>query len=292
MDWWSLLNKKNVFSPVLKRGTATALIASSLVVGAPVSAQAWSGRVHTAVASAAEMKNPVIASYPDKPQFRGKRGTPSYMEHFVNKPKTDSAAVKKFINTATGKDAYNAVHYLGDVTQPLHAYKYGEFNKAYHSTFDRILNDMTEKELSKSLSGVTPAVGDLKKNVRKELLKSNKLAMRLEKEGRVITRKEAIGRLRRSVALSKQYLAENPGIEATSFLLNKEASATLRAESLATALAKNTKATLASNKTTGLVTNVMHKSKIGHNYGTAAQKGLKTINKAIKRAAKTMLRMR
>ena len=49
---------------------------------------------------------------------------------------------------------------------------------------------------------------------------------------------------------------------------------------------------LIENRTIGLVTNVMHKSKIGHNYGTAAQKGLKTINKAIKRAAKTMLRMR
>lgn len=63
-------------------------------------------------------------------------------------------------------------------------------------------------------------------------------------------------------------------------------------EAISNIFTKNTKVKLLENKTAGLVTNVMHKSKIGHNYGTAAQKGLKTINKAIKRAAKTMLRMR
>ncbi len=53
---------------------------------------------------------------------------------------------------------------------------------------------------------------------------------------------------------------------------------------------KNTRANLLKNPTSGLVNNVLHKNKINHTIQNATKKATSTINKALRKAAKIILR--
>jgi hypothetical protein len=104
-------------------------------------------------------------------------------------------------------------HYIGDLSQPLHNYKYDFFNKTHHVAFDGIVeNDFNVliPEIKRYMEDVTISKVCLERDVAREVSKianiSHQLAMRLCKENRSITKDEAYRQLALSASLLRAIL--------------------------------------------------------------------------------------
>jgi hypothetical protein len=125
------------------------------------------------------------------------------------------AALRKY-QSARDKKKYGeyhlayAVHYITDLSQPLHNMPYDDFNKAHHTGFDATVNDeildnperirrhmyrigLSSQDFEKDLAGEVAHIANL----------SRRLGMQIKSEGRVMTREEAYTQLGHSASLLK-----------------------------------------------------------------------------------------
>jgi len=106
-------------------------------------------------------------------------------------------------------------HYVGDLSQPLHNYPYDDFNKIHHSANDGVV----EKEVLQNISKIEKYMypirlrpqyfeRDLAREISRIANISRKLAYKLQKEGRDMTKGEAYRQLGHSASLLKAILKE------------------------------------------------------------------------------------
>jgi hypothetical protein len=100
------------------------------------------------------------------------------------------------------------VHYIGDLSQPLHHTLYGDFNKRNHSKINGVVNDEVMDNLDKI--PVYPidikSEQDLVKEIARIANLSLRLGYKLEDEGRLLSRMEAYQQLSHSASLMKAVL--------------------------------------------------------------------------------------
>jgi len=103
-----------------------------------------------------------------------------------------------------------SAHYVGDLSQPLHNYPYDDFNKMYHSAYDGVV----EKEVLQNISKIEKHMYPIRlrsqyfeKDLAREISRianiSRKLAYKLQKERRDMTKEEAYRQLGHSASLLK-----------------------------------------------------------------------------------------
>ncbi len=118
---------------------------------------------------------------------------------------------------ASGKYAeYNmafAVHYIGDLSQPLHNVRYDQFNKSHHSANDGIVDDEVLdnlKSIEKNMYEIKLNKESFEEDLAKEIARianiSRQLAEKIKTEKRNMTKEEAYIQLGHSASLLKAIL--------------------------------------------------------------------------------------
>ena len=99
-------------------------------------------------------------------------------------------------------------HYVGDLSQPLHNTLYNQYNEAYHSTTDGIINEEVLQNLH--LIKIYPIKVLSEEDLAREIARIANLSMRLgyqlEQEARMLSRQEAYEQISHSVSLLKGIL--------------------------------------------------------------------------------------
>lgn len=112
------------------------------------------------------------------------------------------------------------VHYITDLSQPLHNIPYDEFNRANHPADDGVV----EKEVLTNTAGIKRYMypvklrpGHFEKDLAVEIARvagiSRRLGLKLKKEGRIMTKQEAYIQLGHSASLLRavlQYHSHKP----------------------------------------------------------------------------------
>jgi len=106
-----------------------------------------------------------------------------------------------------------AVHYIGDLSQPLHNLPYDHFNQTHHSANDGIVDeDILDKikEIEKNMYEIKLSKDDFEEDLAREIAKianiSRQLGMKLKAENRDMTKEEAYVQLGHSASLLKAVL--------------------------------------------------------------------------------------
>ncbi len=106
-----------------------------------------------------------------------------------------------------------AVHYIGDLSQPLHNTSYDSFNKAHHSINDGIVEDkVLDKinEIRRNMYEINLRPSHFEEDLAKEIARianiSRILGLKLRAENRDMTQKEAYTQLGHSASLLKAVL--------------------------------------------------------------------------------------
>jgi hypothetical protein len=104
-------------------------------------------------------------------------------------------------------------HYVGDLSQPLHNYKYDAFNKAHHNDFDGAVEGNFEKLVPKIKRYMTPVSiskehfeADVAREVARIANRSHELAKKLRLENRDMAKEEAYRQLAMSASLLRAIL--------------------------------------------------------------------------------------
>lgn len=105
------------------------------------------------------------------------------------------------------------VHYVGDLSQPLHHIPYDDFNKAHHLINDGIVEDEVLKKIAlieKNMYTINLSPDYLEEDLSREIARiagiSKMLAQKLKAENRNMTRDEAYIQLGHSASLLKAIL--------------------------------------------------------------------------------------
>ena len=202
------------------------------------SAHAWFDETHIAIAKAAGYKKWYNAAAADVAKI--KLGSREGLNHYHNSPKgvvitpemvlgqaesydkedhnghlygaiigslRDYLNVKREGRYAEGQMAY-LVHYIGDLSMPLHHTMYDEFNRKNHAANDGIVNDEVLEHADKiSTYDITlKSEADLAREVARIANLSKQLGYTLEAQNRRMTREEAYRQLGHSVSLLKAVL--------------------------------------------------------------------------------------
>ncbi|NLD37553.1 MAG: hypothetical protein GX654_11860 [Desulfatiglans sp.] len=204
-----------------------------LIAGA---AHAWYGKTHFAIAKRAGYRYWYNAAAADIARL--KAGDIEKYNHFVNNrkgakitPDMVLAQIKKYDSPRDRKGhLYGAivgsirgyikakregkfaedhmafcVHYIGDLSMPLHNIEYTPFNKRYHLDMDGILEQKVLDNLFEiKMEKITiKTENDLIKEICRIASISMELGFRLEKEERMMTKAEAYRQISMSASLLK-----------------------------------------------------------------------------------------
>jgi len=204
---------------------------------------AWNDQTHMAIAKAAGYRHWYYAAAPDVAKI--KAGTIEERNHYFSNEKNAEISPKIVLEQAdrynnpndheghlygaiisslkeyriaksTGKDgdyhmAY-AVHYIGDLTQPLHNIPYDSFNKAHHSNNDNAIEGAMDKieEIQKKMYEINIKPDHFEEDLAKEIARianvSRLLGLKLRAENRDMTTNEAIVQAGHSASLLKAVL--------------------------------------------------------------------------------------
>lgn len=106
-----------------------------------------------------------------------------------------------------------AVHYIGDLSQPLHNLPYDHFNQAHHSANDGIVDeDILDKikVIEKNMYEIKLSKDNFEEDLAKEIARianiSRQLGMKLKADNRNMTKEEAYAQLGHSASLLKAVL--------------------------------------------------------------------------------------
>lgn len=205
----------------------------------PASGWAWHDETHIAIAKVAGYYKWFNATGADMAKI--KAGNVESKNHYVNNPpgtvvtpamvleqaslynKPDDAkghlygaiigSLRQYRTTARkGKYAeYHlgfAVHYLGDLSQPLHNMIYNSYNRRYHTRTDGIINDEVLDNIDRI--NIYPieikSEEDLAREVARIANQAMNLGYQLEKQGRMLNKREAYQQISHSASLFKAVL--------------------------------------------------------------------------------------
>jgi len=231
-----LLEKK---MPLKTRLTIYLLLQVLVLLYIAGTAQAWFGKTHLAIAKSAGYRNWYNAAAADIARL--KAGDMEQHNHYVNNKKgvaitadTVRVQIKKYDSPRDRKGhLYGAivgsirqyieakkagefaedhmvycVHYIGDLSMPLHNMEYSPFNEKYHLEMDGILEDDILDNLSKIKTEklTIKTEGDLIREICRIANISTGLGFRLEKEERMMTEAEAYRQISLSASLLKAVL--------------------------------------------------------------------------------------
>ena len=123
------------------------------------------------------------------------------------------ASLRKYRNEIANNNSAQyhlafCAHYVGDLSQPLHNTIWNDFNKVNHRAFDAIL----ENEVLDNLDRIKIYHIEIRseRDIAKEIARianiSKRMGYRLEKESRLITKKEAYVQISHSASLLKAIL--------------------------------------------------------------------------------------
>jgi hypothetical protein len=215
------------------------ILAVSLFLSLPVLAQAWYDNTHLAIAKAAGYPQWYNAAGPDIAKI--KAGEKEARNHYSNNPPgavitpqtildqvaryddpTDErghlygaivASLRDYRSAkAAGKYAVYylgyCVHYVGDLSMPLHNTIYNSFNRKNHGAMDGAVDDEVLDHLDKIK--IYPikiqSEDDLVREIARIANLSMKLGYQLEAENRNLTKEEAYIQLGHSASLFKAIL--------------------------------------------------------------------------------------
>jgi hypothetical protein len=101
------------------------------------------------------------------------------------------------------------VHYVGDLSMPLHHAMYNGFNRKYHLTIDGIIEDevLANVDQIKNYPITITSQADLASQVTRIANISKTLGHQLEAENRLLTREEAYQMISHSASLLRAILA-------------------------------------------------------------------------------------
>jgi hypothetical protein len=203
------------------------------------SASAWFSKTHLAIAKAAGYKNWHNAAAADIAKI--KAGNKEQFNHYVNNQK-DAVITPAMVMAQTGK--YNSprdrdghlygaiiasarktindkkegrypednmaycVHYVGDLSMPLHNVEFNDFNKKYHMQLDGIIENECLDNISRiKMERITlKTEGDLAREIARIAELSKDLGFRLVSENRMMTKDEAYRQISLSASLLKAML--------------------------------------------------------------------------------------
>ena len=128
------------------------------------------------------------------------------------------ASLREFrIAKSNGKDAeYQmayAVHYIGDLSAPLHNIPYDSFNKAHHAVNDNTVENVMDKieEIQKNMYEINLRPDHFEEDLAKEVARianvSRVLGVKLRTENRDMTSNEGLAQIGHSASLLKAVLA-------------------------------------------------------------------------------------
>ncbi len=107
-----------------------------------------------------------------------------------------------------------AVHYIGDLSQPLHNMPYDRFNRAHHSANDGIVDENildNVKEIEKNMYEIRLSKETFEEDLAKEIARianiSRQLGFKIKAENRDMTKGEAYVQLGHSASLLKAVLS-------------------------------------------------------------------------------------
>jgi hypothetical protein len=107
-----------------------------------------------------------------------------------------------------------AVHYIGDLSQPLHNIPYDGFNKTHHLVNDGIVDDRILEnigEIEKNMYGIKLRSDHFEEDLAKEIARianiSRQLGLKLRAEDRNMTKEEAYIQLGHSASLLRAVLS-------------------------------------------------------------------------------------
>ena len=202
-------------------------------------ASAWFGKTHIAIARAAGYRNWYNAAAADLAKL--KAGDIEQFNHYVNNPKGPGISAKIVLEQAEkynnpkdrGGHLYGAiiasvrqyikdkkegrypednmafcVHYVGDLSMPLHNIEFNDFNKRYHMELDGIIETESLDNISiMKISNISlKTEKDLANEIARIATISTELGFRLESENRMMTREEAYRQVGYSASLLKAIL--------------------------------------------------------------------------------------
>lgn len=205
---------------------------------------AWFDETHIAIAKAAGYQHWYNAAGADITKV--KAGTKEGKNHFFNNDNNEDVSAKTVLTQA---DRYNrsndreghlygaiiaslrdfrsaksagkfpeyhmafCVHYIGDLSQPLHNSPHDKFNKAHHAINDGIVeNEVLDKisEIQKYMYEIKLRTGHFDEDLAKEIARianiSRLLGLKLKAENRDMTHGEAYAELGHSASLLKAVL--------------------------------------------------------------------------------------
>jgi hypothetical protein len=221
------------------RSTASKLLAFLLLLSFPNTSLAWHDETHLAIAKAAGYQKWYNAAGPDI--TRVKAGDKEGYNHYTNNPPDTVVTPKMILDQvakyndptdekghlygalvaslrdyksakATGKyGEYHLayfVHYVGDLSMPLHNTLYNSFNRQHHTAMDGIVNDevLDHLERIKIYPIQIKSEEDLVREVTRIANLSMKLGYQLEAENRPLSKEEAYVQLGHSASLLKAIL--------------------------------------------------------------------------------------
>jgi len=106
-----------------------------------------------------------------------------------------------------------AVHYIGDLSQPLHNIPHDRFNKKHHATNDGLVDDEVRNNMArirKNMHDITLRPDRFEEDLAEEIAKianrSHNLGLKLRAENRDMTQEEAYAQLVLSASLVKAVL--------------------------------------------------------------------------------------
>jgi hypothetical protein len=207
---------------------------------------AWHDHTHLAVAKAAGYKNWYNAAAADiaKPKAGALEEKNHYYNNYANATVTDKLVLDqvKLYNSPSDEEGHlygaiiasvreyqkkrsnnkyaeypmaYAVHYIGDLSQPLHNVEYDAFNKARHSANDGIVNnDILDKiqEIEKRTYEIKLSNDNFEADLAKETARianlSRQLAIKMKAENRDMTKEEAYVQLGHSASLLRAVLSK------------------------------------------------------------------------------------
>jgi hypothetical protein len=106
-----------------------------------------------------------------------------------------------------------AVHYIGDLSQPLHSLPYDHFNQMHHSENDGIVDEDIldkSKEIEKNMYEIKLSKDNFEEDLAKEIARianiSRQLGFKIKADNRNMTKEEAYMQLGHSASLLKAVL--------------------------------------------------------------------------------------
>ena len=224
---------------ISKKTTFTLTVQFLILVLFTGQAYAWFGRTHLAIAKAAGYRYWYNAAAADLAKL--KAGDIERFNHYVNNPKGTVitpgmvlrqaekyndphdksghlygailASVRQYIKDKNeGRNPEDVmaycVHYVGDLSMPLHNTPFDEFNKKYHMQLDGIIDDEILDNVSKiKINHISiKSENDLIREIVRVASISMNLGFRLETENRLMTKDEAYRQVGLSASLLKAIL--------------------------------------------------------------------------------------